>query len=1094
MKRRTSVGAWALFVASLFVLSSCSQIGGNQIGNEKSSGEGEPAPLSLPVEIGKNYVPHAPIHINSNTEFATVAAGEGWAGDGSQGSPYIIENYEINGTGYGQYCVYIGNTTDYFEVRSCNLHGAGLPISTYRFSGLMLYNVQNGSISNNIVWNNTQHGMKLDYSSNNVITNNNFSSNDNNGIYMVSSSNNNIIKNNSAKWNPGSGVSVFGSYNNNITDNNASSDFAYGIFIGTSSSGNTIFNNTASNNLVGIFINLCSGNIIYHNNIITNNVQASDSEINSWNVTYPTGGNYWSNYTGIDAMSGPLQNLPGPDGIGDTPFIIDTDSRDYYPLMKPLVNDRVQRPPIRINSNSEFDAAHGVSAGNGSQSNPYIIENYDINGTGYGYCIYVGNTTNYFRVQNCYLHEASGVWNPLYYLNSGLILHNVQNGDIANNNASSNNNDGIHLYFSHKNTISSNTASLNGGVGIILDVENNFNSVINNTVSNNEVGISFAGESSIIASNIIFSNLLTGIEDDVSSDTYTIANNTVSNNRFGIRLNSLDEDITIVNNNISSNSQIGIYVFSYTAKIYNNNIISNALQALEMGPVLNLWNATYPIGGNYWSDYTGIDLKSGPLQDQPGGDGFGDTPYVIDVDSQDYYPLMTPWSSGLFQRPPIRINSNSEFDAAHGVTDGSGTDIAPWIIENYDINGSSYGYCIYVGNTTDYFTVQNCYLHHANDVGSNPYFCDSGMILYNVQNGIVVDNTISSNRVSGVYLESSAFNVFDGNAVSSNMYGYNLYSSTINSMNHDDLFLNSYGVWLYFSDGNKVACCNISSSGSEGIWIGWSNSNSIAENNIADNPYGVTLEASLNNNIRHNNFFNCPNPPSGATGNIWDEGYPSGGNYWSDYVGIDICFGSNQSMPGSDGIGDTPYALNGETNDNYPLMSPYDYMEHEFPLQQGWNLISLPVRQLTEPIDSVLDSLADKWDFTQAYNSSNPTSPWESNATFKPASLNDLDSMNHLKGYWLHITEPNITLTVKGDKFDSALSIPLKAGWNLVGYPSLSQRAVSVALAGTGYDGIEGFNATDPYRTSYLPGSYMMKPGEGYWVHLPADSVWVVDW
>ncbi|NIV92547.1 hypothetical protein GWN42_07015 [candidate division KSB1 bacterium] len=45
--------------------------------------------------------------------------------------------------------------------------------------------------------------------------------------------------------------------------------------------------------------------------------------------------------------------------------------------------------------------------------------------------------------------------------------------------------------------------------------------------------------------------------------------------------------------------------------------------------------ATLPAGGNYWSDYTGVDKFSGPNQNETGSDGIGDTPSF-----QDNYPLM----------------------------------------------------------------------------------------------------------------------------------------------------------------------------------------------------------------------------------------------------------------------------------------------------------------------------------------------------------------------------------------------------------------------------------------------------------------------
>jgi hypothetical protein len=201
--------------------------------------------------------------------------------------------------------------------------------------------------------------------------------------------------------------------------------------------------------------------------------------------------------------------------------------------------------------------------------------------------------------------------------------------------------------------------------------------------------------------------------------------------------------------------------------------------------------------------------------------------------------------------------------------------------------------------------------------------------------------------------------------------------------------------------------------------------------------------------------------------------------------------GPNQDQSGSDGIGDTPYTNIGGGSDKYPLMAPIDGTQYSISLQQGWNLISVPLIQANESISKVLTSIPSKWDVIQAYNSVEIN--WKTNATFKPDQLNDLKTLNHSIGFWINITQPGITLTVYGF-VPTSTSIPLKAGWNLVGYPSLVQKPISEALAGTGYDSVEGFNASDPYRTSVLPGSYLMKPGEGYWVHVPADSTWVVNW
>jgi hypothetical protein len=65
---------------------------------------------------------------------------------------------------------------------------------------------------------------------------------------------------------------------------------------------------------------------------------------------------------------------------------------------------------------------------------------------------------------------------------------------------------------------------------------------------------------------------------------------------------------------------------------------------------------------------------------------------------------------------------------------------------------------------------------------------------------------------------------------------------------------------------------------------------------------------------------------------MWDNGYPSGGNYWGDYHGSDTMKGQFQNETGSDGIGDTLYGVNVNPQtpaelvqfDKYPLMGMFN--------------------------------------------------------------------------------------------------------------------------------------------------------------------------
>ncbi|HXX88113.1 MAG TPA: NosD domain-containing protein, partial [Candidatus Acidoferrum sp.] len=134
--------------------------------------------------------------------------------------------------------------------------------------------------------------------------------------------------------NSGSGLSL--TTINNVTIENINiRDFQNGIILG-SSSNNTVSSNTASANIYGVWLDSSSNNTLYHNNFMNNTYQVGTvNSTNTWDDGYPSGGNYWSDYTGVDKYSGPNQNYLGSDGIGDTPYVIDANNTDHYPLMKP---------------------------------------------------------------------------------------------------------------------------------------------------------------------------------------------------------------------------------------------------------------------------------------------------------------------------------------------------------------------------------------------------------------------------------------------------------------------------------------------------------------------------------------------------------------------------------------------------------------------------------------------------------------------------------------------------------------------------------------------------------------------------------------
>jgi len=207
---------------------------------------------------------------------------------------------------------------------------------------------------------------------------------------------------------------------------------------------------------------------------------------------------------------------------------------------------------------------------------------------------------------------------------------------------------GIFLYSTLQCAIYGNTLTNNRYYGIGVNSGLN-NTVFGNILFNNiNFGISIWGFSHDvhIQENKITSSDIAGIS---VSDSYniTIFKNEISENVDGILIyNSTNNEVS--GNNITQNRHAGIEFFleSINNVIFHNNFVNNAFQALTNNNI-NYWDDGYPSGGNYWSDYTSIDLYNGPHQNETGSDGIGDTPYIIDEYNQDRYPLVhnesIPW-------------------------------------------------------------------------------------------------------------------------------------------------------------------------------------------------------------------------------------------------------------------------------------------------------------------------------------------------------------------------------------------------------------------------------------------------------------------
>ena len=441
--------------------------------------------------------------------------------------------------------------------------------------------------------------------SNNKASNNHF------GI-LLDESTNNSLTNNVAYNNDGLGICLFLSNKNTLTSNIAYNNL-YGIHLDNSSS-NMLINNTAYNNEdTGILL------ISSSNNTLTDNTMSG----NDYNFVVL--GWFFSHF---------IQNIDTNNKVNEKPI--------YY-----WVDKQNQQIPN--------------DAGYVGIINSTNISVKDLTLTNNGQGVLVVYTSN-SRIENVTASDNYyGIW--LHDSSSNTLTNNTMSGneynfvilgwsfcDFIQNIDTSNkvNEKPIYYWVDKQNQQIPNNA---GYVGIV----NSTNiSVKDLTLTNNGQGVLFAYTSNSRIENVTASNNYHGIcLEDSSSNTLT--NNSADNNEgFGILLHD-SSDNTFTNNNVYNNLQRGIYLEdSSNNLIYHNSLIDNGNQAYD-NTGTNLWNNSYPTGGNYWNDYTGSDAYSGPGQNVPGSDGIGDIAYRIsgDAGAQDRYPFMNKY--GWLTKPVFGV-------------------------------------------------------------------------------------------------------------------------------------------------------------------------------------------------------------------------------------------------------------------------------------------------------------------------------------------------------------------------------------------------------------------------------------------------------
>jgi len=644
---------------------------------------------------------------------------------------------------------------------------------------------------------------------------------------------------------------------------------------------------------------------------------------------------------------------------------IHVDSGTYYENV--IVNKQLTLRGVDTGDGMPMVDAGGSSSAINLNADGIILEGFKTVNSGNNWYSDAGIkvTSNNNRITaNIAIENVVGI--RLYSSNDNILIDNdaSYNSDLTTVNSF-----GIFLTSSNNNTLIGNTASNNIASGIYLTSSIN-NSLYRNTVNNNYGGISFyQSNNNTINENIANNNSQDGIY--ISDSMYnTLTCNIARNNSIrGIYLLGSTNNI-LTGNTANNNSIFGIalHLSSYNILSHNNlvdNINNNAFDTTEN----NQWdNGTE---GNYYSDYTGTDSDGDGIGDTPYP--------ILSGSSVDNYPLMNPWGSTPSAGLVHNINKGTDYTTIQAAIDDaspgdeihvdSGTYYENVVVNKQltlrgfdtgagmpviDAGGNGNVITLSIdGCLLDGFIITNSGLleenagieitSNNNVIKNNEVFSNKwGIDLVSSNNNILKNNIVTFNSYPGIVLTSSNNNIISNNAANSNgYYGIELYLSSNNTVIDNIANSNTrYGIFVWKSDNdNKIIFNTANNNEYAGIRFHTSNNNEVSgnilelnikygismygssgniifENNASFNENGIYLDSLSNNIIYHNNINKNTYQAFDNLGpNNWDNGYPSGGNYWSDYTGTDS---------DSDGIGDTPYPIPGGSSvDRYPLMAPY---------------------------------------------------------------------------------------------------------------------------------------------------------------------------
>jgi nitrous oxidase accessory protein NosD len=752
--------------------------------------------------------------------------------------------------------------------------------------------------------------------------------------------------------------------------------------------------------------------------------------------------------------------------------------------------------PIRIGSDADFTTANGVVSGRGTSRDPYVIESWDIDAT-FGIGIHVSDTTDYFIIRN--VNVANG-----QYGYDGILFENVRNAviesvglaqnyhgiqvirsaSVALNGvyATGSSQDGILVWQSSDVTVT-DPFVLQAQLGIRVDESTSVVVLGGRALRNPSGGLAIGGGRDIRVASLNLSENGQGIAMFRTTNV-TVENAELYANRgFSMWLNEIS-GVRFVGTRVVAAEGTGVYLYGSTdvewtggeivrarfaaIEVWSSSdvrVSSTSLSA-EEGPAVTVRNSDglEVLDSNLSASLYGVefsDVLNGTIRgnafSRNGISLFGSLlehhRHTIEANTVDGRPILAfrdctgAVVDGVEPGAVFAVNCTGVRIANVAISRTETAVHLAWVddaaIENVTVADP-------VRNGVFLIAVRTARLMriHVDGAGLGPGPAWSGLAVV-ASSDVVLEDSTFTNLAGGTGVQLTGVSNARVSRISASgvAVGLTAIGGTGLELIQSTFLDHTTGLSVDGASGYRIEDNTISRAspapGATGISLFYAGQGDFVANRIDRHGVGIDLFASNGVRIWGNRFVGNTLQAEDDSGpsNQWDGGYPTGGNFWSNHGGWDDCSGPAQDVcPDSDGWGDRPYPIDGDSMDRYPLIEvnpvnvpPIAWIESPPSVVTVGVLVPFDGSRSSDP-DGSLSGFA--WDFGDGGMGTGPIAShaFAAEGTYT-VTLEVTDERRATDSVSVEVTvaavapPPEITLAVV--EHPSGFRIPLPQGWTI---------------------------------------------------------------